>query len=416
MAESHRTSSWKNFLLSCKDEFLVWVDQSGIRRTMFDRLAKGLEIYLEESLSVKFSSFEEKPIENLDRFQVFQAQWDGRHFVISPQRIEIFLRGNPYEHFLNCVPGTYDDCDNISRFEQYMAPQAYAHIHLLERYRRMWDVLICLLDAGVLPMSDEGLEVLDIGTGPGPALYAVADFYKALQEFALKKGLVTPLPKLDGVELISNMQHSMHNISEFAEREGGPFWVSYRDFTKVKFAEGRYDLVIFSNFLTKAEDLEIEEWRDALHTTFRSLRHGGVALVMGGIGNNYPPIYRKVRQLAEGASIQEITRLPRTLPCYYFDSDVYAKRIKDHYTTIWTFIKENMPIDDKSLTDYTVEEGGKKKKIPKKLWDKEVGLKGKNSPSEFTLLVFQRSELPSADNANSSHEGRTSSTTEQEAV
>ncbi len=154
------------------------MDQNGIRLRMFNRLAEALEQYLIMRLSV-----EPFPDE-----------------------------ASPCEQFLSCVPGIYDDCDNLSRFEQDMAVEAYAHIHLLERYRRTWDVLICLLDAGGLPMSDKGLEVLDVGTGPGPALYAVADFYQALQEFAREKGyewLVTPLPKLDGVELIYNMRHSM---------------------------------------------------------------------------------------------------------------------------------------------------------------------------------------------------------------
>jgi hypothetical protein len=41
-----------------------------------------------------------------------------------------------------------------------------------------------MVRSGCLPLGKHGVRVLDVGTGPGPAALAVADFYRSLGEFA----------------------------------------------------------------------------------------------------------------------------------------------------------------------------------------------------------------------------------------
>jgi len=307
-------------------------------------------------------------------------------------------------------------------YEQDTAALAYAHVHLLERYRRFWDVLVCLLDAAVLPMSDKGLEVLDVGTGPAPALFAVSDFYQALQDFASEKGyasLVTPFPRLNTVESSRNMVHFIHHLSEITERAYGIYSATFDRFDGLDFAElranerwasrqvkdyydyetgtwetwyedgdagwteglFRYNLVIFSNFLTRKDT--VENWRKELLSTCWSIRHGGLAVIVGGSGDKYQPVYDIVNEVAEKSALQRVTSVSEKIPCSY--SDPYAKRIKTHYNTIWTWIRENSAIDDSFLTS---------RGIARKLWNPQKGLKESSSPSEFNLLVFRRSGRP----------------------
>lgn len=377
--------------------------------------------------------------ENEKRFQIFnKLAEDLEYFVINS------LKPRPYEHastddlckmFVDCIPDVLGKCDDAQIYEQYMAALAYAHVHLLERYRRFWDVLLRLLDQAVLPMSRNELEVLDVGTGPAPALYAIYDFYQLIQEFAQEKGypsLAIPFPKLSSVESSRNMGHFMHLFSEVSQRTRGPHARTFHDFkgldfTKVraeaikehremwKMNKGkqwhdyfdnqtqsweswseemedpkslnelyRYNFVIFSNFLTKESD--VKEWKEELKATFLSVKNGGIVAVTGGSENlpKYKPIYPLVREIAKEAHLDQRIPVSGEIACQY--SDAYAKRIKQHYDTVWRWIKSNSDIDDPFLASYR---DGILDDV-KGMWDPDTELQAPKSPKEFTLLVFRR--------------------------
>lgn len=393
LAEQHRSMSWRRLLNLHKLGFSAWLDEKGERLKTFNKLAEDLEHYINMCLTI--GPFYER---NLPTAYLC-------------------------EQFANSVPSVFTNCDDPQMYEQYMASLAYAHVHLLERYRRFWDVLMCLLNAAVLPMSDKGLEVLDVGTGPAPALYAVSDFYQILQNFATEKGhvaLVTPFPHLYCIESSRNMEHFIHQFSEISGRTRGPYFATFDQFEGLDFAklranerqtiergvdyydneteswetwsdseagvgwtEGlfRYHLVIFSNFLTQKD--RVENWEKELLSTFWSIRHGGIAVVMGGSGEKYQSIYDIVMEIAEKAALRRVTSVAEKIPCNY--NDLYAQRIKKHYNNVWTWIKANSTIDKPFLTS---------RKIARKLWNPQKGLKDSSSPSEFTLLVFRRSGQP----------------------
>jgi hypothetical protein len=75
-----------------------------------------------------------------------------------------------------------------------------------------------LLVAGELHLGDTALEVLNIGTGPAPALYAINDFYQELRAFSAQANecqrLYTPPPRLRSIEDSRRMVSRVHNLSE----------------------------------------------------------------------------------------------------------------------------------------------------------------------------------------------------------
>jgi len=402
-----RNITWSRLLKLHGQEYRTWLDENEKRFQIFNKLAEDLEHYVIESLKPR--PYEDASTDDLCKM-----------FVYS-------------------IPDILGKCDDAQIYEQNMAALAYAHVHLLERYRRFWDILLRLLDQAVLPMSDNELEVLDVGTGPAPALYAVYDFYRLLQEYAREKDyplLGIPFPKLSSVESSRNMEHFMHIFSEVSQRTRGPYATTFHDFkgldfTKVR-AEAikehtemwkenkgkqwhdyydyqtqsweswseemedpmllnglyRYNFVIFSNFLTNESD--VKEWKEELKATFLSVRHGGIVAVTGGSENlpKYEPIYPLVREIAKEAHLDQIIPVSGEIACQY--SDAYAKRIKQHYDTVWRWIKSNSVIDDPFLASYR---NGKLSDV-KSLWDPNTDLQTPKSPKEFTLLVFRRNQRP----------------------
>jgi hypothetical protein len=166
----------------------------------------------------------------------------------------------------------------------------------------------------------------------------------------------------------------------------------YEDVGNLGWTEGlyRYNLVIFSNFLTRKDD--VEKWREVLLSTFSTVRHGRIVLVAGGSGEKYQSIYEIVSEIAKETGLQKVPSASKEIDCNY--TDIYARRIKEHYNTVWRWIKANSNTDDNFLRSYTIKVGEKDTKIAKKLWNPNTKLKGSASPEHFTLLTFRRSGRP----------------------
>jgi hypothetical protein len=387
-----RTSSWRQLLKQYKTEFLEWLEGNGQRLSMFNKLAEDLERYLFKCLTP-----------------------DSNYNGSSKQYLCLT--------FIDCIPDALSKCDEKGIYdEKEMFAPAYAHIHLLERYRRFWDVLLCLLEVGVLPMSDKELEVLDLGTGPAPVLYAVTDFYQAFRDFANEKGYTELVPGLNPystVEASRNMEHFMHRFSEEGDRNG-PFFTTFREFDNLDFSklrenkreevrkgenyfdgetgewetwyelennlgwtEGlyRYNLVIFSNFLTVKR--QVNKWRKELLSTFKTLRHGGVVVIVGSNAEKYKPVYDLATEIAESVSLSIVPAASKEIPVEY--RDLYAKRIKKHFDNIWGWIKEEPIIDEQFLIS---------KNIPRYFWDPQEELEQEGDPQNFNLLVFRNDRQP----------------------
>jgi hypothetical protein len=367
-----RRRSWKQLLGQHGPGFIKWARENQIRSGAFNRLAADLERYLLDTI------------------------------LVSPEACRAFA----------CqLPAVLERCDEDIYDYPLVAP-AYAYMHLLERYRRFWQVLVELTTACALPMGDGGISVLDVGTGPAPALYAVADFYDAVvrySEAADIASLTTPPPRLETVEKSKCMVAFMHAFSELAERRG-PFHATFLDFrgldlpgeqeerleretsqaadeldTSVEFARWwlhenerwwwnmfRYNLCIFSNFLTQAS--MVDQLRDEVTAVFRSIRPGGVVLVVGGTGDPYPELYKMVADIAHQSRARRVERIPASLPCEYGDDA--AQRIKQLYGRVWRRLEDCCG----DLTQI-------RESVPQDLWNPCRPLEG---PREFGLRVFRK--------------------------
>jgi ribosomal protein RSM22 (predicted rRNA methylase) len=233
--------------------------------------------------------------------------------------------------------------------------EAYAFVHLLERYRRFWAVLEALMKAGTLPMRDTGIDVLDVGVGPGPALYATSDFYELLNFYADSGGIAglrTPSPKLHAIEESTNMVHVIHRISEVRGR-AGRFDHDLDNFEGVNFEflraarlekiiaslengdvageslfdlldwqdESRFNFGIFSYFLTEEE--VVKTTASALQSLFRSMRAGGIVVIIGAVAGKYRKIYKGVARIAKHELMQRIMAKHSRIPC--ISADMYIK-------------------------------------------------------------------------------------------
>jgi len=75
------------------------------------------------------------------------------------------------------------NCDEIS-YEEAGTAEAYALLHFLDRYHRFQLVFENLDSLGLMPAKKKEypVDVLDVGTGPGPSMYALSDFFSSKGE------------------------------------------------------------------------------------------------------------------------------------------------------------------------------------------------------------------------------------------
>jgi len=253
--------------------------------------------------------------------------------------------------FWEAIPLVRFACNVNQVYEQPYAVEAYAYVHLLDRYWRTWQVLLELTRKAVLPLGKEGVRILDVGTGPAPTPYAIQDYYSLLREYGCDKRL----PELEHQEVSFNIVESspsmarfMHLFSEYCKRPG-PFGANIIDFKHVnprKARQGllwnlrnkefydpesgeyyleyfpeeanfiaqryqRYRMMIFSNFFTT--EGTVEEFRESLGALLSDARPGTVALIIGAQGRHYSKIYRQLTTISERNGFRQIFEIPEIL-------------------------------------------------------------------------------------------------------
>ena len=139
--------SWTHLQRDKESVFLDWIEQNQILQKQFNVLAKALNCLL------------------------------TRHVHTVTDAIDVWKAIHAVRYKLN----------ELSTYKKAGAVNAYAWLYLLERYVRTWFALERLLTENCLPMGKHGVRVLDIGTGPGPSVFAINDFYNAMVEFAALK-------------------------------------------------------------------------------------------------------------------------------------------------------------------------------------------------------------------------------------
>ena len=330
-------TTWRQILKRHSAPFLSWLNEKEVEYTSLDRLAKHLT-----------------------------------QFLIKKIRSPSAAR-----NLWNAIPKVRAACNDPATYELPFAAQAYAYVHLLQRYSRTWAVLRHLTSTFALPMGAQGVHALDIGTGPAPALYAIDDYYASVRKFAEANGipeLTIPAPTLDCVENSQAMSNFIHYFSEFYHRRG-PFGPTISDFSGLDFQAERefhfrnsryetywdeftqqyeewyepqiasesasrlfrYRLIVFSNFLTLGDS--VETFEEEIRKLFNDLRSGSVVIVLGGTGGHYSYVYERLAELAKDARMNldswDTNELGKSI------EGRYAARIKSAQNDVYRHL-ENM--------------------------------------------------------------------------
>ena len=261
------------------------------------------------------------------------------------------------------VPAVLGQCNEQATYEKPGAVYAYAWLYLLERYVRTWLALERLVQKNCLPMGKNGVRALDVGTGPGPASFAIHDFYAAMVEFSEVTGRPKwrQPPHLTCVELDRGTNHFRHQLAEMLFQQAGresegvlsmtsalddfkeleptrerkQYFEVLRseedeyfddvagrwDSDRVYLADEthdmaqslhRYRLVTFSNFLTTSGI--VKSFRRNLFEVLHDAAPGSVLLVLGGKSSQYHEIYEYVDRLANPSGF-ELTVQGETVSC-----------------------------------------------------------------------------------------------------
>jgi hypothetical protein len=326
---------WRRELLTHGPAFLSWIEREEIVDRVFTRLAGDLEGFL---------------LNQLD------SEATAKTFVAALRDVTGRCNEDIYDHPLRA--------------------EAYAFVHLLERYRRGWRILQELTQTGDLPLARHGVRALDVGMGPAPMLYAIDDFYGALTDFSKThdvSALCLPAPELVAIENSGEMQRFTHHFSEWARRTLGPFgaqWTDLADFdpraqrahaiesrvaqiaqeddTSMTFArwwvnenEGdlhglhTFRLCIFSNFLTTSDVLST--FQNQVEAALAAVTPGGVVLIVGSTHATYQPIYDGIQESASTVGLRRLDVQERFDPP---QPDPLSDTIKTLYTNIWRRLEE----------------------------------------------------------------------------
>jgi len=241
---------------------------------------------------------------------------------------------------------TLASCDSLT-FESPAECLAYVCWHLVDRYGRVQLALDQLAAAGHLPVRHRSVTLLEVGAGPAPAAYAIADYYASLVDWcqatdqAIQPALVGLPATLDRGPAWG---HVLHRLSEMVLLQGQAsegvvrtFGTSYADLQGFsvrklhdegvtqsaeqeirdaewadehlsdrearKLAQERgahppsaYDLIVMCNFLTQSEMMT--GLATELSELTGSLTPGGVLLVLGSADDRYEEVYAAVDKLA----------------------------------------------------------------------------------------------------------------------
>ena len=255
-------------------------------------------------------------------------------------------------------------CDSIS-YNEPGTVEAYTILHFLDRYHRFQRVYAFLVERNIFPIqTNRKKQILDIGTGPAPALYAVSDMYNLINIFGQDKDIES-LRNLqfqsDYVERSDSFRHWLHCFTEYVNYHSDtyPWHVPYHhgnfhDFQGIQLKRAiyrhnlltsyvyreinlSYDIIILSNFLT--DESQLETFREAIHQSVLRLRNGGLLVVVGAREQHYPALYDHLTHLIEHGDYNNhkfraaCTKVAEIDLRYSF-SDRFGMRIKSVLQTV----------------------------------------------------------------------------------
>ena len=286
-------------------------------------------------------------------------------------------------------------CDEIT-YEEEGTAEAYALLHFLDRYHRFQIIFDTLHTKGLMPIKVQKIDILDVGTGPGPSMYAISDFYTSLNE---KIGAVQSNKddggfSIDYVERSQEFRNWLHHFTEYVNfncPSKHPWKVpfhhgSFYDFKGLEFNQYisysgqdddgefiirnrvekyRFDIILGSNFFTTKE--QVDNYLIELRDCVRFLRNNGILIVVGAKSSSkkYSSVYEEISNtiLSENYSnwkfIAKCEKLDFGNPVMgYSWGDGYGERIKelirDIYLKLQSNSKESIAPEMTKILDSTI--------------------------------------------------------------
>lgn len=255
-------------------------------------------------------------------------------------------------------------CDQIT-YEEPGTAEAYALLHFLDRYHRFQLIFESLHQIKLMPLRD-GVRILDVGTGPGPSMYAASDFYSnALPKTPSENNFREQARfSIDYVERSHQFRHWLHHFTEFVNSccpTKTPWHVPFHhgtfgDFKNLEFNQReisweqdddgyqvpvhyvrkhRFDLIVFSNFLTTKE--QTAAFSREIENCARYLRNNGILIVVGAKSSSkkYQEVYEEIEKtIASGrySNRKLVARCQRVIltdaVMGYSWNDDYGERLK----------------------------------------------------------------------------------------
>lgn len=231
------------------------------------------------------------------------------------------------------IPTVLAHCDEIT-YDEAGVPEAYILLHFMDRYHRYQLTFLDMLRNDTFPIR-ETINVMDIGTGPGPSLFALSDMIILINCYlGEKKGKCgIKYINLDYAEQSHGFRDFMHhatemlmirnhktavpfhhgtyyNASAFQSGERKLIYIDawkvmscpdeedyFRSIPKYVPYKRAFDMVIYSNFLTNIQVVNI--FQEQLKKTMFYLRNRGVILIVGGNpkSDKYAPVYERINQI-----------------------------------------------------------------------------------------------------------------------
>lgn len=256
----------------------------------------------------------------------------GRRFLELESLLTEFLimRLNDNPEFAKSIAcqllNVLKHCDQIT-YEEPGTAEAYALLHFLDRYHRFQLIFDSLHQTKLMPLRSDEVRILDVGTGPGPSMFAVSDFYsnalpKKLNEDSIRKQVGF---SIDYVERSYQFRSWLHHFTEFVNYycpTQVPWLVpfhhgTFHDFQNLEFNQKkvsweqdddgdqipyhyvrkhRFDLIVFSNFLTTKE--QTAAFSKEIEDCARYLRNNGILVVVGAKSSSkkYKEVYEEIEK------------------------------------------------------------------------------------------------------------------------
>ena len=297
---------------------------------------------------------------------------------------------------INCLNDVIDECNEID-FDISFYTIAYIITHFLNRYHRFQKICTKLLENFIFPIRNRislTTDILSVGCGPAPSLFAIADFFLLLRQYGKFRN-IKRLEDLnfntDYVEISQSFRQFLHHFIEFTnyKKEKPPEFLKFgfrpipyhhgsfynvfdieteklmrRSYNIMLFGRNnehhikhKYNMIIFSYFITSNRILNKLLKKNSIEDLCRSLRNGGLLIIVGA--PEYKNIYAQVEDLLNSSKFWNFSMnklISEPMQFDYFNK--YGKKIKEFVQKIFNHLEkvikgENVNFKDLLLYNIT---------------------------------------------------------------